>query len=107
MAPLSIEQITRQAGDFEFDARTPLRYWLRGAGTLLKEAAIYEREGNDQQAYLLYFRHAQLALVHLPTHPEAKAEAYRPQLRALQRQTQRDLARMEAMKPRISRRHER
>lgn len=36
-APLSVEQIARQAGAFEFDPATPLRYWLRSAKTLLKE----------------------------------------------------------------------
>ncbi|KAI5291125.1 hypothetical protein KEM54_006235 [Ascosphaera aggregata] len=107
MAPLSVEQIARQAGDFEFDARTPLKYWLRSAGTLLKEANIYEREGNDEQAYLLLFRHAELVLVHLPGHPEAKTGANHQLLRTLQKQVKENLAKMETMKPRITKRYER
>lgn len=38
--PLSVEQIARRAQDYEYNPLVPLRYWLRTAGSLLKEVAI-------------------------------------------------------------------
>jgi len=36
-APRSVEQITKSAQEYEYDAAVPLRYWLRTAAALLKE----------------------------------------------------------------------
>ena len=36
-APKSVEQITAQAQDYDFDANVRLRYWLRTANTLLQQ----------------------------------------------------------------------
>lgn len=35
--PMSVEQITRMAQDYEYNPMIPLRYWLRSAASLLKE----------------------------------------------------------------------
>ena len=35
--PMSVEAIAKRAGDFEYNARIPLRQWLRAADTLQKE----------------------------------------------------------------------
>ncbi|PGH23833.1 hypothetical protein AJ80_02081 [Polytolypa hystricis UAMH7299] len=107
LPPLSVEQITRKAGQYEFDPLVPLRYWLRSATSLLKEASIYEREGNDQQAYLLLFRQAQLVIVHLASHPDAQDDANRRGLADAQREARASLNKLELLKPRISKRHER
>ena len=37
--PLSVLEITKRAEDFEYNPHVPLRYWLRTADTLLKEAS--------------------------------------------------------------------
>ncbi|EQL38530.1 hypothetical protein RJZ56_004787 [Blastomyces dermatitidis] len=105
--PLNVEQIARQATEFEFDPFSPLRYWIRAAGLLIKEASIYEREGNDQQAYLLLFRHAQLVLSHIATHPDARQEDNRKAVAAAKREVQRNLSKLEELKPRINKRYER
>ncbi|EER44556.1 STAM-binding protein-like protein [Histoplasma capsulatum var. duboisii H88] len=105
--PLNVEQIARQASEFEFDPFSPLRYWIRAAGLLIKEASIYEREGNDQQAYLLLFRHAQLVLSHIATHPDARQEDNRKAVAAAKREVQRNLSKLELLKPRINKRYER
>ena len=34
---MSVEAIAKRAGDFEYNARIPLRQWLRAADTLQKE----------------------------------------------------------------------
>ena len=35
--PMNVEAIAERAGDFEYNARIPLRQWLRAADTLQKE----------------------------------------------------------------------
>ena len=35
--PKSVEQITKQAQEYDFDATVPLKYWLRTANTLLQQ----------------------------------------------------------------------
>jgi len=35
--PRSVEEITKAAQSYEYSAVVPLRYWLRTAGTMLKE----------------------------------------------------------------------
>lgn len=35
--PRNIQQITKAAQDYEYDASIPLRYWLRSAQAMLKE----------------------------------------------------------------------
>ena len=40
-APKSVEQITAQAQDYDFDASVRLRYWFRTANTLLQQVTVY------------------------------------------------------------------
>ncbi|KAL4897727.1 hypothetical protein BDV59DRAFT_168445 [Aspergillus ambiguus] len=105
--PHSVKDITRIAQDYEYNPSIPLRYWLRTAATLVKEAYIYTREGNDEQAYLLLFRHAQLVLVNLAKHPDAKEEPYRKALTQAEQEVKKNLEILEALKPRINKRYER
>ena len=35
--PLNVEQIVKEAQNFDYNPLIPLKYWLRTAGTLLKE----------------------------------------------------------------------
>lgn len=124
--PHSVESITRMAQDYEYNPRIPLRYWLRSAATLfrevrtshitspagysgltlLRQARVYEREGHDEQAYLLLFRHAQLILVNLAKHPEAKDEDNRKALVAAEKDVKKGIEKMEALRPRINKRYE-
>ncbi|EFR03048.1 STAM-binding protein [Nannizzia gypsea CBS 118893] len=107
LPPLTVEQIARQAGQYEFDPQVPLRYWLRSAGLLVKEARIYEQEGNDQQAYLLLFRHAQLVLINLTAHPDAQDPKNKQGLAAAKKEVQASLNKLEILKPRIRRLYDR
>ncbi|RAK78570.1 putative endosome-associated ubiquitin isopeptidase (AmsH) [Aspergillus fijiensis CBS 313.89] len=107
LPPQSVESITRLAQDYEYNPSIPLRYWLRTASTLIREARIYEREQHEEQAYLLLFRHAQLVLVHLAEHPEAKDESNRKALVEAEKQVKRNLKVLETLKPRITKRYER
>ncbi|KAL9600998.1 MAG: hypothetical protein Q9219_002820 [cf. Caloplaca sp. 3 TL-2023] len=105
--PMNVEQIVRLAENFEYNPLVPFRHWSRSAGTLLKEVDIYESEGNDQQAYLLLFRHARLVLDKLPTHPEARSGGNGKNLQQLRKDVSRNFARLENLKPRLNRRYER
>ncbi|KAJ5372542.1 hypothetical protein N7517_004548 [Penicillium concentricum] len=107
-APQSVEHITRIAQNYEYNSSVPLRYWLRTAATLLREAHIYEREGHDEQAYLILFRHAQLILVHLSKHPDTKKnEDDRKALVAAEKEVEKNLSKLEILRPRINKRYER
>ncbi|KAL8991336.1 MAG: hypothetical protein Q9177_000209 [Variospora cf. flavescens] len=105
--PMSVEEIVQQAENFEYNPLVPFRHWSRSAGTLLKEAEIYESEGNEQQAYLLLFRHARLILDKLPAHPEAHLLENESTLQQLRKDVLRNFSKLETLKPRIKKRHER
>ncbi|EED12382.1 endosome-associated ubiquitin isopeptidase (AmsH), putative [Talaromyces stipitatus ATCC 10500] len=106
-APHNVEQITRLAQDYEYNPAIPLKLWLRTANSLVKEAEIYEREGHDEQAYLLLFRHAQLVLVNLVNHPDAELESNRQGLLAAEKQVRINIKKLESLKPLINKRYER
>lgn len=38
--PLNVEQIVKKAQNFDYNPLIPLKYWLRTAGTLLKEVYV-------------------------------------------------------------------
>ncbi|KAI9807989.1 MAG: hypothetical protein M1825_005296 [Sarcosagium campestre] len=105
--PMSVQEITEKAEDFDYNPSIPLRYWLRTADTLRQEAEIYEREGNTQQAYLLLFRHAKLVLDHLVSHPDAKQQTGRQNLQTTKKGVPKILARLDSLKPKVTLRHER
>lgn len=126
--PQSVEKITQTAQDYEYNPQISLRNWLRTASTLIREvcynvifvqcgivtdrhpprqARIYESEGNDEQTYLLLFRHAQLVLVNLARHPEARQETNRKELLEAEGQVKTSIEKLETLKPRINKRYER
>ena len=71
------------------------------------QAEIYEHEGNDQQTYLLLFRHAQLVLGHLSNHPDLQSGENRTALVLAEKEVAKSLAKLEVLKPRINKRYER
>lgn len=71
------------------------------------QAEIYEHEGNDQQTYLLLFRHAQLVLGHLSNHPDLQSGENRTALALAEKEVAKSLAKLEVLKPRINKRYER
>jgi len=71
------------------------------------KAEIYEHEGNDSQTYLLLFRHAQLVLGNLPTHPDGKKSENRQGLAQAEKDVNKNLKKLEILKPRINAKYER
>ncbi|EXJ88885.1 hypothetical protein A1O3_01949 [Capronia epimyces CBS 606.96] len=105
--PRNVQQITKEAQDYEYDASIPLRYWLRSAQAMLKEAEIYVREGDEETTYLLLFRHAHLILSQLPAHPQARDKANRLLLKEAEKEVNQNLKVLDLIKPRINERYER
>ncbi|KAF2685919.1 STAM binding protein [Lentithecium fluviatile CBS 122367] len=105
-APMSVQELTAQAANYEYNAYIPLKNWLRTANTMQKEAQVYEAEGNDPQTYLLLYRHANLVLDHLQNHPEKSKPENRKALNAATAAVGVDLQKLEEIRPRIKKRHE-
>lgn len=67
---------------------------------------MYEAEGNDPQTYLLLYRHADLVLQKLQTHPDRNQPQNRKALNAATTTVYSDLKKLESIAPRIKKRHE-
>ena len=104
--PVSLPEVTEQAGNYTYNAHIPLANWLRTASTMQKEAQVYEAEGNDAQTYLLLYRHADLVLQKLQGHPDRNKPENRKALNAATAAVSRDLKKLEEIAPRIKKRHE-
>ncbi|KAL9130913.1 MAG: hypothetical protein Q9217_001016 [Psora testacea] len=89
--PMNVEQIVRKAQNFDYNALIPLKYWLRTAGTLLKEVSL----------------HAQLVIRNLSTNADAKQSQNRLALARAQKEVNTNLKKLEVLKPRINKRYER
>jgi STAM-binding protein len=105
--PLNVQEIVTQAQDFDFSTERDLRAWLRAARMLLTEAAICEQDGNLQMAYLYLYRHAELIIGKIPTHPDAKDPKFKADLNLARNTVNKNLVKLEQWKPRIVQQHQR
>ncbi|WPH04165.1 Hypothetical protein R9X50_00705300 [Acrodontium crateriforme] len=107
--PLGISEIVSQAQDYEFSTARSMQAWLRSAQMLLTEAAICEQDGDLQKAYLYLLRHADLILSKIPTCVDYKkaSVAQKAQLSDARKAVQKNLAKLEQWKPKISQNYER
>jgi STAM-binding protein len=78
----------------------------RDTQSSLFQAQIYEREGNDQQAYLLLMRFMTLVVENLPEHPQSRNPEDRKSLKLAMKALPDVLERLELLKPRIEARYE-
>ena len=125
-APRSVEQITKAGQDYEYSASIGARYWLRTASGTVERGGTprccsflrltqslqakvyeYEDEDNDEQTYFLLFRHAHLILTQLAQHPNVKSPPAKEIFSKAQREVNRDLKKLNILKPRINKRYER
>ncbi|KAK9363657.1 hypothetical protein V1504DRAFT_416496 [Lipomyces starkeyi] len=97
--PRSIAQLSAAANEYDFDPAVHLRYWIRSASAILRQARVYDDEDAYDEAYILYFRYAQLVLNRLHTHPEAKKAPERTQLVSLSKKLTPILSRLQELKP--------
>jgi len=103
---MSVEQIVKLASEPFFDTNYPMLSWFRTSNLMVKQADIYEREGNLSMAYFLLFRHATIMMDFLPKHPQAKDAQYQKLWIQARQQLKRDLAKLELLKPPINERYE-
>ena len=71
------------------------------------QAEIYESEGNQQQTYLLLFRHATLVLNYLPNHPGQRSPEEKAGLVQAEKDVDTSLAKLDKLKPQINKKYER
>jgi len=70
------------------------------------QAESYERDGNEQDEYLFYFRHALLVTDKLSMHPEIKSPQYSRAWKKINQDVVRNLDKLETLKPKIKKRHD-
>lgn len=102
---MSSKELANKAQDFDFNPLIPLKFWIRTSETLLREALIYQQEGNDQQAYLLFMRYAALVAERFPLHPSFKDPEYHLVLNSVKKNLPSVLDSMEILKPKINSRY--
>ncbi|KAF9357539.1 hypothetical protein BGX26_003553 [Mortierella sp. AD094] len=56
--------------EFAMVDSTPIRFYIRSAEQLFKQAEIYQAEGDLQTSYILYMRYCNLVVTLLPKHSE-------------------------------------
>ncbi|KAK6357173.1 hypothetical protein TWF718_001498 [Orbilia javanica] len=104
--PVPSKEIARRATDYEYSSQIPLASWLRTASTILREADTYFKEGNEEQAFLLYMRHMDLIVTHLPSHPQARDPRYEKMLVEMNTKLPAIAGRTEKLKGNINARHD-
>ncbi|KAK9457572.1 hypothetical protein V1511DRAFT_494001 [Dipodascopsis uninucleata] len=97
-----IRELSEAAKEYDFDPTIHLRYWIRTANTILRQAQIYDSESNFDEAYILYLRYAQLLLESLPNHPESRHASEKSRLGALRKSLPGVLDRLEVLKVAIN-----
>ncbi|KAF1956735.1 STAM binding protein [Byssothecium circinans] len=104
--PETVQELTDRASNYEYNDYIPLKSWLRTASNMQREAQVYEAEGNDAQVYVILYRHANLVLEHLRTHPQANLPENKIPLKAAIATLPAELQKLEEIRPRIKKRHE-
>jgi STAM-binding protein len=72
----------------------------------LLQAQAYERDGNEEQAFQFYYRHAMLVMNKLPGHAEARQPQHQAAWQKARADVTANLKTMEELKPGIKRRYE-
>ncbi|KAF9383624.1 hypothetical protein CPB97_006320 [Podila verticillata] len=69
----------------DFVESTPIRFYIRTAQQVFKQARIYHNEGDLQTCYILYMRYANLVITELKRHPEFNAPENKAAIAALKK----------------------
>ncbi|KAK9469399.1 hypothetical protein V1512DRAFT_256159 [Lipomyces arxii] len=95
----TIAQLSAAAKEYDFNPSLHLKYWIRSASAVLRQAHVYDDEKAYSDAYVLYLRYAQLVLESLHTHPEARRPHERTHLLKLDKELNKVLERLQQLKP--------
>ncbi|PSR81366.1 hypothetical protein BD289DRAFT_372797 [Coniella lustricola] len=104
--PMSVEEITKEANNFNYTNNISFKHWLRAADSLNRQGLAYVRDGNVPQAYLLLYRYSILVLQHLRKHPEATSPEGKTAFKALKGRIQVVLETLDKLKPHVKAAHD-
>ncbi|GAB7357476.1 hypothetical protein MBLNU459_g0013t1 [Dothideomycetes sp. NU459] len=104
--PKSVEEIVRDAQNFDHKTSYPLRIALRTAQNMLNQAANYERDGNLEDAYLFLYRHAEFYVSQISKHPDSKKPEFKLLVARVRDEVKADISRLETLQPELKRRYE-
>lgn len=72
MRPLSVQELSVQAKDYNYSNNIPLRLWIRTLNLLLGNSNSYLRQQYYDESYKLLIRFCEIMLNKLNKHPEVK-----------------------------------
>ncbi|KAF2663475.1 hypothetical protein BT63DRAFT_430320 [Microthyrium microscopicum] len=106
--PMSIDELLEEAESLlvEYSPQIPLRFWLRSADAIQKQAQSYERDGNEEEAFKFYYRHALLVMNKLTSHPDLKLTENKAAWKKARADVTANLNKMEVLKPNIKQRYD-
>ncbi|PNS21404.1 AMSH-like protease sst2 [Sphaceloma murrayae] len=105
--PQSVQEIVKEAQNFDHKTRYPLRIAIRTAQNILNQAVNCERSGNLQDAYLFRYRHAEFCMSQITVHSDRKLPEFKQAVQRVTKDVQEDLEKMETLKPEVAKRYER
>ncbi|KAF4556282.1 JAB1/Mov34/MPN/PAD-1 ubiquitin protease-like protein [Elsinoe fawcettii] len=105
--PRSVEEIVKEAQNFDHKTQYPLRIALRTAQNILNQATNCERNGNLQDAYLFLYRHAEFCMSQIATHPDRKQPEFKAAVSKVTKEVKGDLEKLEQLKPEVAKRYAR
>ncbi|GJJ72269.1 STAM-binding protein [Entomortierella parvispora] len=85
---------------------TPIRFYIRAAQLLFRQAQIYQNEGDLQTSYIQYMKFCNLAISDLRKHPEHSNPIYKASLSSLRKTAMNALDEIEILKPILDRKYE-
>ncbi|KAK3186554.1 hypothetical protein K4F52_004594 [Lecanicillium sp. MT-2017a] len=99
--PPTVKELVVQAEGYAFNTNIPLKNWIRTAETLYQEAMFAMADGNFGRAYIMLYRHSELVVTHLRTHPEFKDPEGRRAVKPLIARIDRVIQELQNIKPEI------
>ncbi|CAO3563365.1 unnamed protein product [Mortierella alpina] len=86
--------------------QTPIRFYIRSAEHLYKQAEIYQEEGDVQTSYILYVRFCNLVVYELKKHPEYSNPDYKTALAALKKRAMNAMDEIGKLNPILDQKYE-
>ncbi|KAF9432559.1 hypothetical protein BGZ76_010632 [Entomortierella beljakovae] len=84
---------------------TSIRLYIRAAEQLLKQAKIYQKEGDVQTSYMLYMRYCDLVVTQLPKHPEYSNSEQKASRLKLKKTANEVMTEIEELRPIVDRKY--
>ncbi|KAJ6441254.1 endosome-associated ubiquitin isopeptidase (AmsH) [Purpureocillium lavendulum] len=96
--PQSVDELIKQAENFNFNPNIPFKHWTRAADTLYQEAHFALADGDYGRAFLMLYRHSALVMK-LVSHPQYRDPDSKKLFRPLSKRTNAVLDDMDRIKP--------